>query len=122
MRFGLRAATGVLLVLLVGCSETTGLLAPLEPEPELTIQTQIAAQTVVVGESITLSLNYDDATLARASKLQVLVLDATGTLAAQLDLDWSPSRDHNGVDLVLPVLPAGPYTLVVTAMAEEDQL
>lgn len=122
MRFGLRAATGVLLVLLVGCSETTGLLAPLEPEPELTIQTQIAAQTVVVGESITLSLNYDDATLARATKLQVLVLDATGTLAAQLDLDWSPSRDRNGVDLVLPVLPAGPYTLVVTAMAEEDQL
>lgn len=122
MRFGQRAATGVLLVLIVGCSETTGLLAPLEPEPELTIQAQTAAQTVVVGETITLSLNQDDATMARATKLQVLVLDANGALSAQLDLDWSPSRDRNGVDLVLPVLPAGPYTLVVTAMADQDQL
>ena len=122
MRFGQRAATGVLLVLIVGCSDTTGLLAPLEPESELTIQAQIAAQTVVVGETITLSLNQDDATMARATKLQILVLDANGALSAQLDLDWSPSRDRNGVDLVLPVLPAGPYTLVVTAMADQDQL
>ena len=122
MRVAFRVATGISLVFLAGCSQGPGFFAPLEPKPESTAQVRLSAQTVVTGKSIRLDLHYDQATIDRITDLRIRLLDASEAPAAQLDRTWVPERDRNGVDLVLPPLPAGPYTMVITAMADEIQL
>ena len=122
MRFALGTVTAVLLVLFAGCSGNVGFFAPLEPESKSALQPQLSTQTVVTGKPVTLNLNYDKATIDRITDLQILVLDASKALATRLDRKWSPERDRTNVDLMLPVLPAGPYTMVITAMADNIQL
>ena len=94
----------------------------MEPEPASTSLVQLSAQTVVTGKSIRLDVNYDQATIDRITDLRIQLLDDSDASAARLDRRWSKERDRNGIDLVLPSLPAGPYTIVITAMAGETQL
>ena len=122
MRGTFRVATGISLVLLAGCSQGPGFFAPLERKPASTSLVQLSAHTVVTGKSIRLDVNYDQATIDRITDLRIQLLDDSDASAARLDRQWSSERDRNGIELVLPPLPAGPYTIVITAMADETQL